>query len=219
MLTVPTRRRAPRLAWRIGWFVAWTIVTLAVLCDLPFSYRTSKMVDLAWFSSPRAAGFRFYVAMWDQRGLLMLQMAYPLHDLTRRTLDSHRPSWAVPCQWRYLTVPLSGNSYADRFAGGKTWRNGFGFNFAHLVYHDQDGYPWRQFHVVVPHWFVGLVAAAMGWRTLARLRRAMRRRRYGLCRVCAYDLRATTDRCPECGTAVLEGHRPELSPAPSAPQE
>jgi hypothetical protein len=40
---------------------------------------------------------------------------------------------------------------------------------------------------------------------VARARRQRIRRARGLCPVCAYDLRATPDRCPECGTVALAG--------------
>jgi hypothetical protein len=52
--------------------------------------------------------------------------------------------------------------------------------------------------VLVPHWFVvGLtgVAAAVGSRWSRHHGRPAR----GLCPACGYDLRATPDRCPECG--------------------
>jgi hypothetical protein len=41
--------------------------------------------------------------------------------------------------------------------------------------------------------------APVNWIALRFLERAAARRAPGLCRNCGYDLRATPDRCPECG--------------------
>lgn len=53
--------------------------------------------------------------------------------------------------------------------------------------------------LLIPHWMIALVCAAplIG----VGLRRAVRRRRSrrGLCCRCGYDLRASPERCPECG--------------------
>ena len=59
--------------------------------------------------------------------------------------------------------------------------------------------------VDAPAWFLLLLTAILPfWRfTLFRRRqRAEDRIRNGLCRHCGYDLRATPQRCPECGTMV-----------------
>ena len=55
--------------------------------------------------------------------------------------------------------------------------------------------------LMVPHAYLGLALAILP--TLRFTRFVARRRRVGagLCPTCGYDLRATPDRCPECGTA------------------
>jgi hypothetical protein len=56
---------------------------------------------------------------------------------------------------------------------------------------------------VVPYWFCAVAASIlpvfwlMQWR-----RRISANRNDGRCSNCGYDLRASPDRCPECGTAV-----------------
>jgi hypothetical protein len=57
-----------------------------------------------------------------------------------------------------------------------------------------------------PAWFVvaiTLPAWPLLW--LVRVLRIRHRDRRGLCRECGYDLRASTERCPECGTATVRG--------------
>jgi hypothetical protein len=48
-------------------------------------------------------------------------------------------------------------------------------------------------------WGYGLSALLTGATRLLRIGRKDRFRRQGRCLVCGYDLRATPDRCPECG--------------------
>ena len=62
-------------------------------------------------------------------------------------------------------------------------------------------------YVLVPWWW--LVAASLPAPAVAAARRFARRRRVtaGRCVTCGYDLRASPDRCPECGT-------PAPAPAP-----
>ena len=55
--------------------------------------------------------------------------------------------------------------------------------------------------LAVPFWFVMVAFGALPAFRTATLWRA-KRHRPGYCVTCGYDLRASRDRCPECGTAI-----------------
>jgi hypothetical protein len=60
--------------------------------------------------------------------------------------------------------------------------------------------------LVIPYWAVVAATAILPSTALLRMMRRMTRRRRGLCRNCGYDLRASSERCPECGAIVTKGN-------------
>jgi hypothetical protein len=56
--------------------------------------------------------------------------------------------------------------------------------------------------VVFPYWVPALLFGVLPIVWIRATRRRRRRERIGLCAKCGYDLRASRDRCPECGTAI-----------------
>ena len=75
----------------------------------------------------------------------------------------------------------------------------FGFGIGWSVHDGLMGVPQTVHAVRVPTWFLTLALALL---PLARARKCYRARRRlpGCCQHCGYDLRATPERCPECGT-------------------
>jgi hypothetical protein len=79
---------------------------------------------------------------------------------------------------------------------------GFAYDVQRPRYESASTRDWRRYRVMFPHWAAAL---ALGIPPLALIRpvflhvRTRRRARRGLCRACGYDLRATPQRCPECG--------------------
>jgi len=81
---------------------------------------------------------------------------------------------------------------------------------------DNNGKTWRIRNriavCIFPCWpliILFSILPALAWRSR---RRRFARQSTGLCRNCGYDLRATPQRCPECGTLSLVGVRKSQGP-------
>ena len=74
--------------------------------------------------------------------------------------------------------------------------------------------PSRNNEYVVPYWVVFLISLIpITCSAIIQRRKAMRCARFGLCPTCGYDLRASPDRCPECGkpTEPAKGSPPAIA--------
>jgi hypothetical protein len=65
-----------------------------------------------------------------------------------------------------------------------------------------DGLHLQWIGLILPYWFMVLALGPIPLLWLMRVRRAARARAAGLCPACGFDLRASPDRCPECGAAA-----------------
>jgi len=90
-----------------------------------------------------------------------------------------------------------------------------GGQFYHAFRHHPE---WNgpQWVIWLPCWWILLVTVPLPALLLFRRLRTKRRIRSGQCAACGYDLRATPDRCPECG-AVPALSRPRQVEAPTSP--
>jgi hypothetical protein len=133
---------------------------------------------------------------------------YPFASQVKTTLHHARAKPRLAEHWRWsgmdkgilgfrsgsgqLFVPTEGSPVLEEFADQTTF-----VTIGPIAFQ----FPPSQF-VTVPLWpWVLLAALLPAWR-LHLHRRKRRRLCRGLCPICGYDLRATHDRCPECGTPV-----------------
>ena len=77
---------------------------------------------------------------------------------------------------------------------------GFGFDrSSETVKNNGPKYTNYYWAISLPLWLLAIVFGIWPWMRWRARRRKRRRLAVGLCPRCGYDLRATPDRCPECG--------------------
>ena len=106
-----------------------------------------------------------------------------------RPIPSSRPS---------ITRPLDGYITVTALSEAYTRPNALGFGFKRVP-GTRAGIGWA---LTVPHYAFCALFAALPAVRIWLLVRSSNARRSGRCASCGYDLRATPDRCPECGTAA-----------------
>ncbi len=80
-----------------------------------------------------------------------------------------------------------------------SFANRCGFSYLYAGASPNGRSNWRAF---VPYWLPTLASAVLPTAWLIDARRRKHRLKHGLCLTCGYDLRASKDRCPECGTPM-----------------
>ena len=111
----------------------------------------------------------------------------------RTTFWGPTQRYGPPGNWRRTTSAARPVPYA---AG--TWPHRLGFG--HESHRGPD-FQWRA--VIFPMWLPTALFGALPLARAALFVRGRRRMREGHCCKCGYDLRATPDRCPECGHAPV----------------
>jgi hypothetical protein len=156
--------------------------------------------------------------MWDQLKLAAIDrlrvVAGCEGSIVLWRIDDLDPEYSKELDVHDVGFGKESPIYFEEFEGlpSKSWSH-FGINYGHIYLQPDSSSSINSTMIVVPYWLVCFVA--MIFPCCAFVRRGhIVNKWYGgrnRCKFCGYDLRATPERCPECGrrangqTAALPG--------------
>jgi hypothetical protein len=156
--------------------------------------RSCRTYDHFWYSP--APGLQYSCTV--RGGYLLVSRSH----LTNRTTNvfSDTLDRGPGRSYRSTPAPPQRVSPFTDDEGSPRWVQFFGFDHLHRTA-ARPGYGNHTFRrIVIPLWFPTALLA------LPLIRRLLRRRRPAhLCPACSYDIRATPERCPECGKVASPG--------------
>jgi hypothetical protein len=160
-----------------------------------------------WIDSRQRAA---QIAYWGEhaRVIVLLDQGHILCELTRGSFGTPDSSswhrcylgWDNPGGFGDLSAwDGQGNAWYHRFGFAAAWskRSSFGISPTRSV-------PVTTYIFSVPFWLLFLLISTPSLSLYRRRRQRRINALLGLCRICGYDLRATPDRCSECGSLVFK---------------
>jgi len=202
----PSRDTASRLSLRQRVFhvvAATTFVLLLLVLALGLrSYRTADLLSVSdhQFSqnhlksreiSLATGGGRFLITL-DQRDISLPKPEYVDHAKADYPQGLHI-GWVTQSPDEFINLGWNDNR----------WRR-VGFRGYHSST-EANNYVGRRYRAAAPFWFLALIFAGLPLVHVRRTLRVRRRLLNGLCAKCGYDLRATSERCPECAEPISDG--------------
>jgi hypothetical protein len=220
--------------WQSGWFAAlmppWFIATVWLLLAIYFWRRAARSIPTPppnHMLHPHRPLDVLSAMRHPRRRLSVIAAAMCLLICAASIVV-----WAKG-QGYYVTNPLPrGRAIRFEAAGGDFWLEAYPDTrqkFTNILnFHHEHGLTWKAVpyqiagfgwlsrgrlfqEFVVPIWFITTVTLLLG---IYFLRHATRPIPIGRCLKCGYDLRATPDRCPECGTIPPASAKPHLQSPP-----
>lgn len=171
-----------------------SVLPLALLLTTVVLWVRSNFVSdsLLWQSENRC------IWLVNMNGRLRLQHASPADEWCRQAfLES-------PKGFRYERGEPAAE--LDRVPGSRIQ-----FDFAGFLLVTGERWQENLFCALIPHWFI---CAMLGLLPLLQTKALFSKRARGdQCHRCGYDLRATPDRCPECGAAHCSARGMQIMPS------
>jgi len=191
------KRRMPRVVVVIS-SVLFAVLLICWIASLILSFVDTRprWVEpyLTWKTSPT----RVYVAQVTRGGLSLERRELPWAMKTwppQQSFYDADPDVVVQTVEGAIVLFSLGRFHDVSILGFQT-----GHFDAYIGYAGNGGKTHGDY-LAIPIWFLLALFGFLPGRAVVRqLRERRHARRVGMCRVCGYDLRASPERCPECGT-------------------